>query len=83
MTRGRTRRWCACGCGELLPETATKRRRYLNVAHRQRAARQRGWTPPLRAHEVTLKVAFTTRGGKLVSINTTVDEPTRVKGQTK
>jgi hypothetical protein len=74
MTRGRRRRWCACGCGELLPETATKRRRYLNVAHRQRAARRRGWAPPLRTHEVALRITFTTRAGRLVAVTTAVDE---------
>ena len=33
----RHKRFCACGCGERLPDDATRRRKYVNATHRKRA----------------------------------------------
>jgi len=77
MPKGRKRRWCACGCGERLDLLSdySKRRRYINIAHRQQAARRRKWTAPIRDHQITVTINFSTRAGKLIGVTTQIDGP--------
>jgi len=77
MPRGRPKKYCKCGCQERLDTLPNyrKQRRYVNVAHRDHAARRRHYTPPLRRHRVNIAVDVLTQATRLVGISVHVGDP--------
>jgi hypothetical protein len=80
MPKGRRKKYCACGCQERLDlqPDYSKRKKYVNVAHRQQAARLRKWTAPIRRHRLIVAVDIMTQSKKLVGVSVHVGDPVLV-----